>query len=611
MSFLNEAFQELNLLEGEDFSLDKKGLDNLKGFLDADDDIDFVNVIDTDAETQEECEDKPHVGMTILCCDVCNTLHYKNSDEVVVDEETHKANVGESCPYCFSADGFTIVGKVAPFEETEVKVEEKPAEVGAVVEVEETNESLKGVLKGKKSLEEGKVNEFTYLAPMYDSAKSFNNKASISDDGNTLYSYNTKVISIIDGKPVLQVGEDLLSQTTLRHIKEFLKQKGFKAESKQQVLKDYGQASLTESKESADDLTDEEIYEMFMDKLIGSKDRVFYDEEGKRISPRFTKGPYKIEDVLVEKNVNGVDCIAVKASNKALLKQAIDIAQYYKADYEVKEYNRQDSRKKYGVLIDYGSADLEKLLADDGKVFAMKKKGENLEKDQQYPIKSPLPAQTGLKDNGALDLSKTEAGDPKKEFALTEDMKEKNKKAVRKILARNKKKKLSEGIEGVEIKAGDQVIKVESKKSEEKETIVPPVEEEHEEEIEVEGIDESCFNELGQKYLKRVYENVQAFRTTGCKADKNKLIVEGQIKFTSGKKAKTSFIFEAKTMTKRGNARFTGLNENLARGKNSYTLTGKIKDKKLMIENFNYNYLGRDASTGKSKRLYGTVRKGK
>lgn len=611
MSFLNEAFQELNLLEGEDFSLDKKGLDNLKGFLDADDDIDFVNVIDTDAETQEECEDKPHVGMTILCCDVCNSLHYKNSDEVVIDEETHKANVGECCPYCFSADGFTIVGKVAPFEETEVKVEEKPAEEGAVVEVEETNESLKGLMKNKKSLEEGKVNEFTYLAPMYDNAKSFGNKASVSDDGNILYSYNTKVISIIDGKPVLQVGEDLLSQTTLRHIKEFLKQKGFKAESKQQILKDYGQASLKESKESADDLTDEEIYEMFMNKLVGSKDQVFYDEKGERIPPRFTKGPYKIEDVLVEKNANGVDCIAVKASNKALLKQAIDIAQYYKADYEVKEYNRQDSHKKYGVLIDYGSADLEKLLADDGKVFAMKKKGENLEKDQQYPVKSPLPAQTGLKDNGALDLSKTEAGDPKKEFVLTEDMKEKNKEAVRKILARNKKKKLSEGIEEVKIETGDQVIKVESKKSEDKETIVPPEEMEKEEEIEVEGIDESCFNELGQKYLKRVYENVQAFRTTGCKADKNKLIVEGQIKFTSGKKAKTSFIFEAKTMTKRGNARFTGLNENLARGKNSYTLTGKIKDKKLMVENFNYNYLGRDASTGKSKRLYGTVRKGK
>ena len=33
---------------------------------------------------------------------------------------------------------------------------------------------------------------------------------------------------------------DTYSQTTLRHIKEFLKQNGFKADSKKQIMEDYG-----------------------------------------------------------------------------------------------------------------------------------------------------------------------------------------------------------------------------------------------------------------------------------------------------------------------------------------------------------------------------------
>lgn len=92
------------------------------------------------------------------------------------------------------------------------------------------------------------------LSANYDSRASFYGKAQVivSDDGSkTLQSYSTKVAII---KPVTR--EDLgrvestdeynvevfgtYSQTTLRHIKEFLLQNGFKADNSKQIMADYG-----------------------------------------------------------------------------------------------------------------------------------------------------------------------------------------------------------------------------------------------------------------------------------------------------------------------------------------------------------------------------------
>ena len=86
----------------------------------------------------------------------------------------------------------------------------------------------------------------TYLEAIYDSRKSFYNKAVVieNEKGKSLMSYNTVVARIIDKNngyiiPAYAEVYGIYSQTTLRHIKEFLKQNGFKAESKTQIEKDY------------------------------------------------------------------------------------------------------------------------------------------------------------------------------------------------------------------------------------------------------------------------------------------------------------------------------------------------------------------------------------
>ena len=73
------------------------------------------------------------------------------------------------------------------------------------------------------------------LKAIYDSRKSFYGKANVEDD-NTLYSYGTRVCEIIDGKPIVH---GTYSKTTLRHLKEFLLQQGYQADSKKQIEKDY------------------------------------------------------------------------------------------------------------------------------------------------------------------------------------------------------------------------------------------------------------------------------------------------------------------------------------------------------------------------------------
>lgn len=86
----------------------------------------------------------------------------------------------------------------------------------------------------------------TYLKPIYDSRQSFYNKAVVTEDANGKYltSYNTVVARITDKNhgysiPAYAEVYGTYSQTTLRHIKEFLKQNGFTAESKAQIEKDY------------------------------------------------------------------------------------------------------------------------------------------------------------------------------------------------------------------------------------------------------------------------------------------------------------------------------------------------------------------------------------
>lgn len=86
----------------------------------------------------------------------------------------------------------------------------------------------------------------TELKPVWDSRKSFYGKARVeyNQDGELeLISYSTRVAVIYPATvPELRTARvyGTYSATTLRHIKDFLKQNDFKADTAKQIMADYG-----------------------------------------------------------------------------------------------------------------------------------------------------------------------------------------------------------------------------------------------------------------------------------------------------------------------------------------------------------------------------------
>lgn len=84
------------------------------------------------------------------------------------------------------------------------------------------------------------------LKPCYSSNKSFYNKAVIIEEGNKiiLKSYKTNVAYIKHNHAYVILNKKgkkaLYSNTTIKHVKDFLKQYGFKVESTNQIIKEYG-----------------------------------------------------------------------------------------------------------------------------------------------------------------------------------------------------------------------------------------------------------------------------------------------------------------------------------------------------------------------------------
>ena len=81
------------------------------------------------------------------------------------------------------------------------------------------------------------------LSPVYDSCKSFYGKARVKVDGNDLqlFSYSTAVAIVTylpDGAKLAHI-TGVYSRTTVRHIREFLRQHGFKPGTKSELISEF------------------------------------------------------------------------------------------------------------------------------------------------------------------------------------------------------------------------------------------------------------------------------------------------------------------------------------------------------------------------------------
>ena len=123
-----------------------------------------------------------------------------------------------------------------------------------------------------------------------------------------------------------------------------------------------------------------------------------------------------------------------------------------------------------------------------------------------------------------------------------------------------------------------------------------------------EEFDEESFDNLGESYLKRCYENVTSFKTSNITLNENKeFIIEGKIGFDSGNEKDTQFIF-AKKSSEDGKLKLEGYNKQISNGKKTFKLNCSINDKALICESLNYNYKGKN-DLNESVRVYGTVKR--
>ena len=494
--YLSEAFRQLELLNEEDFNLSTTA-DNsdLKDFLDNDDiSVMSLDVIDPEAETEEDLEDS-YTGKVILDCCVCHSKLYKDKEEVQLDEEQDLANTDEECPFCYSRDGFKIIGEVAPYGETEETEEDKPLELDSENETEIDESIRKGL-----ELKEGFMGQ-----TLDDFLGDWNNAENIS-----IWCYDENE----DG-PVFE-----------------------------------GDVS---------DIPDKYLNAQFDD----------FDTEGK-----------------IYVNISNVD-------------EDFEESLTTRSNISV---NESEEGKK--LFTEY------KILVD-GRTYEISHTKQRA--DEIVPI---------LKD--MYPDSEIEAK-PYKHYASGIERKILERQIANQLKEYGVNESVNESIQEIEIETDTDKIKIESEPKEdsgETEDVLAPVSPETEQQIEnnssdeidvpIDEFDEETFDELGESFLKNTYENVESYKTESIKEqDGNKLVVEGLITFSSGKVKKTSFIFEAKDITKSGKVRFIGENCQLSRGKKSFTVAGKVQEGKFISESLNYNYRAKDGKSGKSTRMYGTVRTNK
>lgn len=528
--YLQEAFKAFEELNEDVFDISiNDGLEKAKEFEDEPvwDDREDQIIIDPLAETEEELE-KDYIGKAILQCEICQSMIYKNPDEVVIDEETGLANIDEACPFCQSEDGFKVIGEIKEFcddEECEEEHEEEEAEESEEeeseeeIEDEEAEESEEPV-EDEEELDESiktrkKVRIKEDCEEELDEAKRPLKRSGLSNSEKikrTLAKINEST-----ERDKIDAGAD--------DKKEIAKKKFAKAEDDADSDRDYKlkRKGLKEEKEKKPKKKSQfdELYD-FIIKINAAPRASKLDGYDLHVELKDEKQIKKLEDKLNAMNIT-------PKTRKA-------------GDYTVYDIKASEALKE-----DFNKVDIET-------------------------------------DTQRMSMESDESG---KVTVTTEP-------------------KTPE----IDLEAGTEVIapvsdevKAEFKSSED------TAEEEPEEiDYDFDEFEEKDFDSLGEGFLRKVYENVKSFKTTEGRLNGNNLMLEGLITFKSGKQAKTNFVFEAYKATKTGKLKFIGENKQFAKGKKSFTLSGKADGKKLVCESLTYNYCAK-SQDGNSKRLYGTIRK--
>lgn len=631
-NYFKEAFQKLSLLE-QDFPIDadKDKTDELAAFI-ADDReaVPEEPVFDTEAENEDELQDN-YVGKVIIECECCHSKFYKEPDDVIIDEETELANVDEECPFCNATMGYTIIGKIEPFDEKEptedeveiddIDVEEEPIEE---VEEEEVEESLQDRIR-RRHLEEAcktdescKVDEECSGEDCVDESCETDESLteSILGDGVQYWLSDEskgdwKYISISHpelGKFIVGLNSRGPVLVRNREFWEFIRRKpALTQEQKDWLIQNTDKLvdiyngkfasaaneSLTEGVNSVEKITkkawphvkrymnwycdpttvdeydryiedgrtfDEQIaYELFEDPDAWFDPEVGIVPTGWDEDDELGEILFDAEDTLSEEDnqrlINGLVEKAKDYAKKVLTARGV------KVDEKVDESLHEDFKD---VSITTDDQHLEMTSDENGKVTVTTEPINEGEED----FNSDWMERDSM-GNGELLDEPDETPEQEEIVPLTDE-------------------------EAAEIEANSE------EEAEEEETP-------EEEEDEFTDFGEEEFENVGESYVRRVYENVKSFKTTGHREEGDTLIVEGLITFNSGNTKKTTFTFTNPRMLKGGKVVLEGYNRTFTKTKKAFSLKGRVEDKKFITESLGYHYIAKKLN--ESVRVNGRVKR--
>ena len=523
---LMEAFKALDQLNEDVFSVDAEGIKKLNDFMQNDDSVDELSVFDIDSteddaiRDDEECNE----GDMILDCCVCHSKVFKPISEVVVDEESQIANAGEECPYCFSVEGYKIVGQVKASGEEEASVDE------------EVSESDEDSIQGEPDVAE-----------------------EVSD----------VPVSDLDSDEEDEVQESVKD----RIIKCHMKDKRID-ESVDLLTKDNTIASLLrDNMDKLSVITDvNELRDAIMD-LVNESDiankpaalklkRDLYSKKsvGALLS---TIGTYMTGEKVIKVGRNSTKSRKESIKNRRMIKESEDIVipDPYDKQFVLSTEDVTDLVGKEVKLI----AALNRKDADDDFTSAF-----YLTDDPECPVIEITRDSFGHADE-------TEESDEVEDSLKESSNHRKNIKEDLDTI------RITDDDIVISM-SNDESEDKEEKEEEVKNTLtIEPVSEESKEQIDFNSIDRESAEDAIEESLKESFGNVKFFRCSNIVPRNNRFIVEGVIGFNSGRKRNTNFVFKPRKITE-STVIFKGYSKELKESVKSISLVCRNRGKKCIAE---------------------------
>ena len=557
INYLKEAFQRLSLLE-DDFNLsaDAGVVDELKSFVA--DDIEAPEeetIIDVEAETEDDLKDS-YIGKVILECDCCHARIYKDIADVVIDDETGLANIEERCPVCSTESGFNVIGKIEEFNKDELKdrpeeeSEDKPEEenVEDDVDIEDDEFTVDESFKAalNKVLTENKQGCTTKGCDDDIELET----EEVTEAVNPIMDHVRKKMmaanSIEENVEEDEVFEDPNAEKDDIQVHESETDKLNKLRAKM--------AALPEGCELKEENS---IMNNLRKKMLAAATDESLTEDLKEVEVKTDAGQVRVE--------NGAD------------------------DKVTVDFSSDASNTDEGeMIVPLDDEDINNIENNDEDDLNLEEPEETIEEPieeptEEEPLEEPTEGEEETEEATEESEEDEEANESYNEsFGWPMDLDDAD--------PEDRERYLNSG-EPVEIDDPNEDPYFDTL-------------------LDVDDFDEESFDELGEAYLRKVYENVDSFITESVTGQNGKLIVEGLITFTSGNKKHTSFVFESAQRTKRGKVVFEGMNKTFSNSAKAFSLKGNLDNKHFVSESMIYNYntkILNESNEAETAKVYGRV----